>query len=394
MREHAIPYIAARGLAVPGPAGDYALCATIHDGIDAVADEWEALADRTGASPFLRAGWIRLWQTHFARSPVRVVSVRSATQGLCAVLPFMRGLGVLRSPTNVHSPEFGLLVEDPGAAPVLFARLFGEAHHRISLALLQENGRDALECLAEARRRGERTLVRSQQRSPYVDLRGVDWDSLEGALPSKLRSDLRRRERRLGDAGKVTYEVSDGTRDLDRLLAEGLAVEPSGWKAQRGTAISSRRDTARFYADVAAWAARRGVLRLAFLRLDGRAVAFQFGLEERGTYYFLKGGYDVNLRQFAPGKLLARHMLARSVRGGLERFEFLGASEPWKAEWTRTCRERVVVSAFATGPVGQASWVVHRFGRPLAKGLAARVRRWQVGRRGEHSQPTSVPDVS
>lgn len=394
MREHATSYIAARALAVPGAADHPALFATIVDDIDAVADEWEALADRTGASPFVRAGWIGLWQKHFARTRVRVVTVRGATRGLLAVLPFIRGRGVLRSPTNVHSPEFGAVVEDPAAAPVLFARLFGEAHHRISLALLQENGRDALECLAEAGRRGERTLVRSQQRSPYVDLRGVSWDSLEGALPSKLRSDLRRRERRLGDAGKVTYEVSDGTRHLDRLLVEGLAVEPSGWKTQRGTAINSRRDTAMFYADVAAWAARRGVLRLAFLRLDGRAVAFQFGLEERGTYYFLKGGYDVNLRQFAPGKLLARHMLARSVRAGLERFEFLGASEPWKGEWTRTWRERVVVSAFAAGPLGQASWVVHRFGRPLAKRLAARVRRWRVGRRDDHPLPTPVSDVS
>jgi CelD/BcsL family acetyltransferase involved in cellulose biosynthesis len=201
-------------------------------------------------------------------------------------------------------------------------------------------------------------------------------------MAAKLRGDLRRRARKLEQAGRVTFEIADGRDRLDKLLLEGFAIEPSGWKAERGTAIASQQNTRMFYGDVAAWAARRGSLRLAFLRLDGRPLAFQFGIEELGAYYFLKGGYDVSFRQFAPAKLLVRHMLARAFDLGLQRFEFLGAAESWKSEWTTTCRQRVEVSTFTRGPLGQASWLAHRFGRPVAKNLVTRLKHWRGTGRG------------
>src|SRR5207247_10269646 len=71
---------------------------------------------------------------------------------------------------------------------------------------------------------------------------------------------------------RSTLEVVDGSERLDELLEEGFRVEASGWKSRAGTAIASRPDTRRFYTDVARWASDRGWLRLAFLRLGGRAL--------------------------------------------------------------------------------------------------------------------------
>lgn len=356
----------------------------VYAGIGPVFDEWEALADRTDASPFLRAGWMAIWEKHFLTVPVRVACVRRDGR-VVALLPFVRAWGVLRSPTNFHSPEFAVLAEDPDAAAVLFGVVLAGPHRRISLGLLADDGRDAAECLTAASSRGERTLVRVQQESPYVEVGDAAWAAYERTIAAKLRSDLRRRARRLDELGRVTFEIADGRDRLDRLLAEGFDVEPSGWKAQRGTAITSRADTMKFYADVAGWAAGRGSLRLAFLRLDGRALAFQFGVEERGVYYFLKGGYDVSFRQYAPGKLLARHMLVRAFDLHLRRFEFLGTAEAWKSEWTTTCRRRVAISIFATGLLGSAEWLAHRYGRALAKGLLAHARRWRRGARAANA---------
>ena len=96
----------------------------------------------------------------------------------------------------------------------------------------------------------------------------------------------------------------DGRDGLDSLLTEGFAIESAGWKAAGGTAIVSRAETEGFYREVAAWAAQRGWLRLAFLRLDGRALAFEFAIEEGGVYYALKSGFDPAYRAFSPGTLL------------------------------------------------------------------------------------------
>jgi CelD/BcsL family acetyltransferase involved in cellulose biosynthesis len=385
MRDHALSTATA---AVPLLVGvfDQPVQAELHASIDAVADEWDALAERTGASPFVRPGWIRIWEKHFAVAPVRVLSIRRDGR-IVALVPFIRRRGAIQSPTNFHTPEFAAVAEDSLAARDLFRHLFAQRHRRISLGLIPEEGRDAIECLAAAESRRERTLIRQQQLSPYLDLRGTTWRACEGSLTPKLRSDLRRRARKLAELGTVTFEVADGRDGLDQFLREGFSVEPSGWKGQRGTAITSRCDTQMFYVDVAQWAARHGTLRLAFLRLDGRPLAFQFGIQESGAYYFLKGGYDVGFRQFAPGKLLVRHMLARAFDAGLERFEFLGTAESWKSEWTTTCRRRIEVFAFTPGPLGHTDWLAHRVGRPLVKRVLNTVRRLR------HRDPVESSDA-
>jgi CelD/BcsL family acetyltransferase involved in cellulose biosynthesis len=116
--------------------------------------------------------------------------------------------------------------------------------------------------------------------------------------------------------------------------------------------MRSRQGTRRHYTAVARWAASRGTLRLAFLRLDGRAIAFQFALEDSRRYYFLKGGYATEFARFAPGKVLVSATLDHAYAAGLETYEFLGAAEPWKLEWTKTVRERVLIEAFAPSVAG------------------------------------------
>lgn len=174
----------------------------------------------------------------------------------------------------------------------------------------------------------------------------------------------------------MSVEVVDGRGgDLDRLLAEGFAVEASGWKGERGSAIAAQPATARFYRSIAGWAAARGWLRLGFLRAGGRAIAFDFALEDGRVHALLKTGFRPELRHLAPGMLLRREMIARAFAAGLERYDFLGADEPWKLDWTSSVRERSRVQVFAPSVVGHLGWGAYAHGRPLAKRLVATVRR-------------------
>src|ERR1019366_9237904 len=57
--------------------------------------------------------------------------------------------------------------------------------------------------------------------------------------------------RRLEELGRVALDVEHDIAHLD----EALAVESLGWKRTAGTAILSAPQTARFYTEVARWAA-------------------------------------------------------------------------------------------------------------------------------------------
>ncbi len=332
-----------------------------------LASEWEELADATGAPPFLYPQWIEAWWRAFGSGELEV-PVERVNGGLTALLPLVRRRGSLQSPTNWHTPTFGVLASDSAAAESLLGRLLARRVHRLSLGFLERENGDLERCVAAAAAAGCRIAVRTLERSPYLGVEG-GWARAEDSLPAKLVRDVRRRRRRLVELGAVAVDVQDGGERLAELLDEGFLLEGSGWKAAQQTAIRSEPSTERFYREIAAWAAARGWLRLAFIRLDGRPLAFQFGFEHGRVYYFLKGGYDPSFDRFSPGKLLVHAMLARAFGSGLRSFEFLGHAEPWKLEWTQTCRERVAFQAFAPSFAGSLEWLAQAYGRPLARRL-------------------------
>jgi CelD/BcsL family acetyltransferase involved in cellulose biosynthesis len=343
------------------------------ESVAAVRDEWDALADRAGAGPFTRPGWFEAWAAAFAAAPVRVLAVREGDR-LAGAVPFLARRGALLSPTNWHTPAFGLTAESGAAREALAGALLARRAARVDLALV-DAADPALPVLREAAAaRGHRVVERVAMRSPYVPLEG-DFDAYRETLPRKLRKELGRLGRRLADEGAVEYAFEDGTERLDELLDEGFAVEGSGWKSEAGTAIASRAETRRFYRDVARWAAGRGTLVLAFLRLDGRPLAFDMCIEDAGAIHVLKGGFDVDYRRFGPGTLLTARSIERACSLGLGSYELLGADDEYKRVWTGAVRERVRFQAFSPSPAGRLSHLAWTHGRAVAKRALAEAER-------------------
>jgi CelD/BcsL family acetyltransferase involved in cellulose biosynthesis len=254
--------------------------------------------------------------------------------------------------------------------------LFAQRSRRVQLDYLDAADPGLPALYRAAAGGGHRVLRTVVQRSPYVVL--APGENVDRRLGAKGASNVRRNLRRLGEVGRVEVVVETAPSRVDALLAEGFPVESSGWKAARGTAILSSPETRRFYTAVARWAADAGLLRLGFLRLDGRAIAFAFGLEDGAAFYLLKGGYDPAYRRFAPAKLLFRTLMARAVASGLQRFELLGATEPWKLQWTGLCHERILLRSYAPTVIGIADHAAQtayfRYAHPIAKRALARVR--------------------
>lgn len=341
-----------------------------RDTIEPLAGDWDELADRTGAPPFLRPGWIGAWWGAFGGGTLELLALRREGR-LAGILPLYRRGAVIRSTTNVHASMFEPLAEDEVAAEELARALFSRGARRVSVFYLAPGG-PGLRALRRAAGAARYRLIEgTHERSPYIEIAG-DWDAYRARLDTKLLSEVRRRRRRLEAEGRLSLEVADGGERLHELLEEGLRVEAAAWKGAVGTSISSSPETRRFYSEAAAWAAGRGLLRLAFLRLDGRPLAFDYCLEDGGAHYLVKTGYDPEHRGHAPGVMMRHDMIARAFSAGLSSYEFLGHDDSWKLRWTETCRERVVARAFAPSPAGVLNWASVAYARPLAKRLLRR----------------------
>jgi len=192
------------------------------------------------------------------------------------------------------------------------------------------------------------------------------------AQPEEFRKELGRLTRRLEDCGRVEFMVDEGSDRWPELLEEGLRIEGSGWKDEAGTAILSQADTARFYREVATWAARRGWLRLKFLRLDGRAVAFDLVLEAEGVAHVLKGGFDPAMRQLGPGTVLTGRSLERAFELGLHSYELRGTDDAYKLRWATATRTRARIQAFPPSLVGTVAHLAADRGQALYRRMRGR----------------------
>lgn len=204
-----------------------------------------------------------------------------------------------------------------------------------------------------------RGVVVARRRAPFPFIALDDgWREPERHLSSRRASDLRRAMRRAERLGPVTADVlTPRPVEVDPLLDEALAVERRSWKGPAGTAIACDPARETFIRSLAQRAAERGSLRLAFLRIGGRAVAMQIAMVQAGGFWLLKVGYDEEYARCSPGVLLLRASIAQAARDGLTSYEFLGSSEPWIAVWTDRERETVGLSAYPFGPRGVAALV-------------------------------------
>lgn len=335
-----------------------------------IRHEWAELAERTGASPFVHPGWVEAWTaTHAAR--LDLIAVRREGR-LVAVLPMVGTRRGPATPTDWHTPLFEAIALDDEALVELAEILVERGSRRVRLGFMDEQGRTH-RVLGEAlEQAGYRLRVRPALRSPYITLSG-DWDQLLATWPAKRRADLRRRRRRLEELGTVTFDVHDGGDRLPALLDEGFAVEASGWKGAQGTAIVAE-GTEELYRRAAECAAAAGSLRLAFLRLDDEAIAFDYCFETGGVHYLVKTGFRPEYAAYAPGKLLRAFMIERSFAEGLRAYDFVGDDDPWKREWTDSVRTTVTVDAYTGGVLGRLAEAGDLAGRAAGR-LRRRLRR-------------------
>jgi CelD/BcsL family acetyltransferase involved in cellulose biosynthesis len=341
---------------------------SVRDEFDRLGEDWDALADGLGASPLLRPGWFSAWWRAFGRGRLEVVTA-GRPGALRAVLPVVHRHGAVASASNWHSSHYGRLRVDPAAGRPLLDELFARHSPQLSFGFLGSPQPDVEELSAAAEAARYTVLVRRLERSPVVEI-GGDWSVYESSLSRNLRRDIRRCQRRLAELGQVSLDVCHDTTGL----REAFAIERSGWKGAAGTAITSQPRTARFYTDVASWAAAAGTLRLIFLRVDGRAIAFHLALEDNGAYLPLKGGYDSALQALSPGKLIIHATLERAFAVGLRYYDFLGGFDDYKRRWASGFYDRLLLQAFAPTVTGRARAGAFRYGHPLARRILAPLR--------------------
>jgi hypothetical protein len=223
-------------------------------------------------------------------------------------------------PRNAWTGSGDLLL-DPAIDPRLTIKSLVEAMRRLpwQLAWFDEVPLDApyWRCFAEELRGlGIRTSVRERYQVGLIPLTEA-WECYWASIPKKFRQNVSQACKRLAKLGDVSLDMECGERAdvLEAKLREGIDIEDASWKGEHGSSIV-RRGMVDYFHLLATHLAAFRCLRLIFLRVAGKPVAFCFGAVSKGVFYYYKIGYDPAFAKYSPGQLLLYYLLQQLRTSG------------------------------------------------------------------------------
>lgn len=355
---------------------------------------WRMLASqRPTSAALVDLVWVRSWLEAFA--PVEPVLLATRDDGRLVGLAVLqrlveshgRPVRVLQSLTNDESFRFDFLSPE-GRSDILeqmwHVLCATPRWDVIRLQHLPEGSPTLSAALTVARERGWRALVRETFLTPWRPLYPpASWD--EG-LTRKFKSNLRRRERRLGELGAVRCDIARGGRPLERALEAFYQLEARGWKGQSGSAVAQRPQVKRFYDRLVERAAADGGIWIPMLTLSDSPIAAQVLRVSGRTMFGLKTAYDEAYARYGPGQVLTSRVIRYGLDHGMEALDLMAGNATYKADWARRFRPHYELLLFAPSLAGRCAYWVRYGMREQVKKLpgAVRLARWlRIRRRGQ-----------
>ncbi len=338
--------------------------------LPALRAAWDEL---TPPVPMLLHEWVSAAAESFhASDELCVVVIRDSNNRVTSIAPLVRtGSSFAPVLENIGAPYLfepsGLLYRDADSLRELVRVVLKRGIPLQLDRILIE--KDPLSAVASACAQRALYVEREGSTSPFSRL--SDWETFEQGISSKRRSDLRRAMRHAQKFGDVEFEILSPTPETHgAAFAELLDIEHQSWKKGSGTAISIDKRYESFFGKFTELASARELIRIGFMRIGGKAVAFNLAVQFGGAMWVLKIGYREEFSKCSPGVLLMHEMVKCGCAANLDRFEFLGTEESWLQLWSPEVRKYSNIRAFPLNLTGAC-----QYGRAASGFLVGKVRR-------------------
>lgn len=223
---------------------------------------------------------------------------------------FAIGPSIIRVWSNSFGPLGTPLVDGEEAGETLDNLFEALTRHELQLPTtlvlpdIRLNGRFAQMAKAVAIGRNLPLTVANPYRRPMLHSSDDAIAYLKRTISNAHLREMRRQWRLLESHGDVAYTVSRQPRDIHGRMEEFLALEASGWKGKKRSALVTDRHHAAFAREAVSNLAAVDAVRIHTIDLNGKAIASMIVLMMGGEAYTWKTAYDEDYARYSPGKLL------------------------------------------------------------------------------------------
>ena len=302
-------------------------------GLAGLRARWDRLAV-AARSPFGAPAWAEAWWRHLAPDDARlaVIAVQAGDE-LVGLAPFYarRRLGVteIRLLSGGLASRLGVLAVPGREAEVATAMAAALADIDPKPDLCRWEGVDAASpwpgwlSAAGSGQRGHVVREEVERSAPVLLLSGEDYEAWLGLKSGKLRREIRRRQRKIGEEG-ATLRAADLS-SLDRDLEAFARLHFARWEGRGGSAVPAA-------ATAMLREAGEGLIEAGRFRLwmidgpDGEAISARVLVAAGGVVAAWNKGFDERWSRYAPGILTAHAAIEEAFERGDDLFD-LGGGE-------------------------------------------------------------------
>jgi CelD/BcsL family acetyltransferase involved in cellulose biosynthesis len=209
---------------------------------------------------------------------------------------------------------------------ILLENLRQKGIGRLDLCCLRPDSTAVTNLVHVAGTRGHEVSCEQEDVSFELDLPST-WDEYLGMLTAKQRHEVRRKLRKLQQAGDANYHLVDGGEALPYAMDVFLKLFRESGEG-KAAFMTPRMES--FFVSLAGTMAEAGLLKFGVLEFNAAPVAAVMYFDYRDTVYLYNSGYDPQYSSLSVGLLCKVLCIRDSIERGKKRFDFLKGREAYK----------------------------------------------------------------
>jgi hypothetical protein len=153
------------------------------------------------------------------------------------------------------------------------------------------------------------------------------WDDYLTYLSGKQRHEIRRKMRRIQEAGSIKYHTINGVDQINNFMPTFFWMFSES-RADKKRFLTISRES--FFRTMIANMAREGYLKMGLLELNNKPVALVLYFDYNNKIYLYNSGYDPHYKSLSVGLITKLFCIKDSIEKNKVIFDFLKGNEDYK----------------------------------------------------------------
>jgi len=281
---------------------------------------------------FMLPPWLQMWWNQFGDKQEYELHICTVIKGnhLFGVAPLMIKGETAMLIGGEDVCDYSDVICAPGKASefcrILLNHLRAQGIAYFDLKSLRPDSVAMRTLATEAQHQGGELFCEPIDTSSEIEL-PASWDAYLMQLNGKQRHEIRRKLRRLDEAGDIRFRVVRHVQEINRELDFFFDLFGSNRKDK---ADFMTRPMERFFRSLAEAMAHAGLLKLCFLDINNQPAASALCFDYDDTIYLYNSGYDRRYKHLGTGFLCKALSIKHSISANKKSYNFLKGAEPYK----------------------------------------------------------------